>query len=204
MRTKTEQSQNGEEMINRYSLVIGLFILICFVSGCAITYKFDSYQGKVIDAKTKQPIEGAAVLVVYYSETYWLAGTNSHYVDAQEVLTDKNGEFKIPAKRAVTFRIIGGWDRHPQFTIFKPGYGCYPKHKDVTPVFDYGSLPTNHYVTIELPQLKTREERMDMPSLNFAIPYEKQQGFVELVNQEMEQLGATGKYTRESFGRKHP
>lgn len=137
------------------SVALALFVL----SGCAISHKYGQYYGKVIDADTKQPIAGAVVLVVYYTEHLGLAGSVSYFADAQEVMTDKNGEFRIPAKRVNTFRVLSGWEEFPDFTIFKPGYGCYPNHKDVKPMYvPNGTLPSGQYVTVELPDV-TRESR---------------------------------------------
>jgi len=139
-------------------LVVVLFLII--MSCVAITHEYGLYYGKVIDKETAEPIEGAAVLLAYFTAEHGLAGSVSHYVDAQETLTDKKGEFRIPAKRLFTFRPLSSWEPYPQVRIFKPGYGCYPRHKEVAPKFDYGSLPANQNVTIELPQLTTREERL--------------------------------------------
>jgi hypothetical protein len=145
-------------------LFVALFVIIALplTTGCAVTNKYGPYYGKVIDAETKEPLEGAAVLIVYKTEQYGLAGAVSHYEDAQEMLTDKNGEFKIPSMRVSTFRILSSWEKYPEVRIFKPGYGCYPMHKDATPDFDYGSLPSEKFVTIELPNVKkeARDERL--------------------------------------------
>ena len=86
------------------------------------------YKGKVIDADTKEPIHGAAVLVVYWREVPTIvAGSNSFPADAQETFTDNMGEFKIPWKIAW----FGKARRIPEatVTIFKPGYGVFPRHK---------------------------------------------------------------------------
>lgn len=173
--------------------VLFLMIVVPSVGGCAITNKYGSYYGKVIDAETKEPIEGAVVLVVYKTEQYGLAGPVSQFADAQEILTDKKGEFKIPAIRINKLRIISGWERYPDVRIFKPGYGCYPTHKDVTPKFDYGSLPEDYYVTIELPNVKkeSREERLEnygcYPSE--LVPKIKYKKLLHLINQEAVSLG---------------
>ena len=166
-------------------------LLMFFLSGCTITNSYDAYSGKVIDTETKAPIEGAAVLVVYLTEQYGLAGAVSHFADTQEVLTDKNGEFKIPTKRIITFRVLSGWERYPYFYIFKPGYGCYPNHKDVKPMFvPNGALPSNRLVIIELPKLINRDERVaNLPSPIIDVPKEKQWQYVELISQEDKFIG---------------
>jgi len=52
----------------------------------------------VIDADSKKPIPGVAVLAVYYKETFSVAGSNTFVVDGQETLSDEKGEFRIPRK----------------------------------------------------------------------------------------------------------
>lgn len=174
-------------------LLISLLIIIFFPlsAGCAITKEFGPYYGKVIDAETKEPIEGAAVLVVFYTESYGPAGAITHYADALETATDKNGEFNFPPHRITLFRPLQGWVKHGYFTIFRPGFGCYPKHKDVKPMFvPNGTLPEEQYVTIELPRLKTREEMLDnIDCFPLGVPDVKMQTLIELNNIESKNMG---------------
>jgi hypothetical protein len=174
-------------------LLAGLLSLIIFPlsAGCAITHKYGPYYGKVVDAETKDPIEGAAVLVVFYTEEYGPAGAITRYADAVETVTDKKGEFKIPAHRVTTFRPLQGWNRYGYFTIFKPGHGCYPIHKDVKPMFvPNGTLPESQYVNIELPRLKTREERLrNIDCFPVGMPDEKMTKLIEVNNIESISLG---------------
>ena len=184
----------------RILLIIISFLVFPLSVGCAMVHQYGPYYGKVIDAETKEPIEGAAVLAVYYTESYGPAGAHMHYLDAQETVTGKDGEFKIAILTAKSFRIGHSFYPHVYFTIFKPGYGHYPGSKGVKPMFvPNGTLPANQHVIIEVPKLMKKDERMKMPSVNFDIPYEKQERFIQLLNQEMEMLGATGEYSRESF-----
>ena len=48
------------------------------------------YRGRVIDAETKQPLEGAVVLAVWENKTPGVAGYGYSYLDSEEVLTDEN------------------------------------------------------------------------------------------------------------------
>lgn len=187
--------------MRRLIILATLFSII--INGCAVVHHYDGYQGKIIDVDTKEPLEGAAVLAVFYTQQYGPAGSVSHYVDAQETVTDKNGEFRIPSFTATAFRPLQSFEPYGSFTIFKPGYGCFPSHRGIKPEkWRKRILPTNTSVTIELPKLKTREERLNVPAVNFDIPFEKQQKFIELLNQELEWLGARGKYTKDSFIRR--
>jgi hypothetical protein len=140
-----------------------IVILISIIlSGCAVVHHYDGYQGKVIDVETKEPLEDVAVLVVFYTQQYGPAGSVSHYADAQETLTGKNGEFRIPSFTTTAFRPLQSFESYGWVTIFKPGYGCFPRHTGVKPdKLRNGILPTNEYVIIEMPKLRTREERID-------------------------------------------
>ena len=104
------------------TFLISLIITLTF-TGCTITHEYGPYSGTVIDTETREPIEGAAVLVVFYTETWGLTVSQSKYVDAIETVTDINGEFKILTKRIMTFRPFHWWNPHCYVTIYKPGYG---------------------------------------------------------------------------------
>ena len=82
--------------------------------------------------------------------------------------------------------------------IFKSMYGCYPRHKDAKPVFEYGALPSEQHVTIELPRVETREDRIESthcsPSLD--IPYARAKRFIDMVNKEREDIGLSAEQFR--------
>ncbi len=86
------------------------FMALASLAGCTITNSFGPYHGKVVDAETDQPIEGAAILIVFYTEAYTPAGFKSRFVDAVEAMTDSNGDFEVPALRAWIFRVPHRWD----------------------------------------------------------------------------------------------
>ncbi len=171
--------------------LISIILITFLISGCAIVHNYDAYYGKIIDAETKEPLEGAAVLAVYCTQQYGPAGSVSHYLDAKETLTDKNGEFKIPSFTFLTFRVLQSFERDVWFTIFKPGYGCYPNNKGIKPAsLRNGILPPGNYVTIELPKLMSKEERIENQRCEpTSIPYENYAKFRQLVNIEREKLG---------------
>jgi len=95
-----------------------LVVIAAWIScaGCASMLRIDGpYEGKVIDAVTKEPIEGAVIHGAWYK--VHLGGAHEYY-DSYEVLTDKNGEFKIPGKGLLIFSSVDDMD----LTIFKVGY----------------------------------------------------------------------------------
>lgn len=170
-----------------------LLIVLTAFTGCAVVHTYGPYYGKVINSETKEPLEGTAVLAVYYTKQPGPGGEVTHYADAQETLTDKSGEFEIPSNTVFTFRPLQYFDSYAWFMLFKPGYGCYPNHKGVKPMFvPNGTLPADQLVIIELPKLKTVEDRKKNIfdcSLNYDIPYKKQKNLFDLRNIEAIQSG---------------
>ena len=129
------------------------------------------WKAQVVDAETKQPLQGVVVLAVW--SQYALSGEGYPlwvgYVDSEEVVTDKEGQFTIAARSFSTFN--GLVFDEPQFYLFKPGYGQWRfQGEEVWLKLD---APERHLhfqelarqfvdkgVVIELPPLKTREERL--------------------------------------------
>ncbi len=174
----------------RLGLLIAVIVLIVN-SGCAIVHHYGPYMGKVVDKESGEPLEGAAVLAVYYTKFHFIAGPVHKYLDAQETLTDKNGEFEIPSLTSFTFRPLHLFDSCPSFTIFKPGYGCFPRHEGTTSTgINEQWFRSNEYVTVKLPGFKTLEERKDnLPSSPTSVPNDKMKQFLYLRDLERINLG---------------
>lgn len=84
-------------------------------------YSKPEFRGRVLDAETKQPIEGAVVVVLYEKwEFGGPGGGNTLPMDAKETLTDGKGEFYFPSYKTM----IGPLSRESEteFIFFKPGY----------------------------------------------------------------------------------
>ena len=87
-------------------LLLAVGMLIC--TGCSAICSIDGpYKGKVIDAETKQPLEGVVVLGVWYKVYPNVAGSTNKFYDSVELLTDKNGEFKITGQGLLLFSFLG-------------------------------------------------------------------------------------------------
>jgi hypothetical protein len=141
--------------------LILLASVMLLVSACTVSNDYGPYEGKVVDAETGEPLEGAAVTVVFYFNRISPAGAKARLIGTREALTDKNGAFSIPRTKIKAFRLLAGWDHYGYAWIFKPGYGCYPNHKDVKPLFvPAWTIPAGKHTVFELPKLKTREERI--------------------------------------------
>jgi len=89
-------------------------------TGCTSTLRIDGpYEGKVIDAETNQPIEGAVVHATWFKAYF---GGGSEYYGSYEILTDKKGEFKIPGQGVLILSNVA--EMMP--VIFKAGYSKLP------------------------------------------------------------------------------
>jgi len=174
-----------------HSLVLGLILVVG--TGCGhFVYVSGPYRGKVIDSESKTPIEGAAVLAIWYREASGLGGHGPafDYHDAVEVLTDAHGDFTVP--RETHFTIIGKINE-PDLIIYYPGYAPYPSlhtkpgGKEVLEAYE------NHFFAVELPKLQTREERIknaDLPvEVDSRVPEKKMPNMYRLINIERKELG---------------
>ena len=166
-------------------------IIILLLSGCAVSHTYGPYTGTVVEKETGDPINGAVVFLQFY--TFGLFGI-SQYEDAVEVMTSQKGEFHVPPVRVISRlpTLFSKWDPG-QVIIFKPGYGAYPRHREVSPRFrPSGTLPENQAVTIKLPKLTTREERIDNAignlSLGSGVPPNKSILFERLKKEEFDWL----------------
>lgn len=114
------------------------------------------YRGQVVDAETKAPLVGAVVVALWWrNRIYPFHSVAEHYA-VRETVTDAEGRFFLDVKD-----VEEGAPRrtyHPEFLIFQPGYGSFPK-KHVAPtgltVGKFEGLGT----IVELPRLVDREER---------------------------------------------
>jgi len=151
-------------------------------SGCAIYHHYDPYYGQLVDAETKQPLEGAVVLAHYVTYQHLSpGGPVPHFLDTQEVVSDKKGEFAIPALNAFSFRAFSTFKPDPYFMIFKPKYNCA----------ENAAVSENKYDVIELRELKTREERIANHCFPTSVPKNRMIKFIEMVNMEEIDLGFT-------------
>jgi hypothetical protein len=158
-------------------------------------YYLAPFKGKVIDTDTKEPIEGAVILAVYHSSVSSVAGSMSYIVDAQETITNANGEFKISSKTVQSEKLSGR--PRGEIIIFKPGYGRL-LHKKARALGENKTWPTpEKYIVYEIPKLKTKSERsVNLPgAFSFKkIPYEKQKMYINAINEERKKLGLKSTY----------
>jgi len=166
------------QLVKAIKLLIMAMILL-LSSSCALYHNYGPHYGRIVDAETKQPLEGAVVLAYYYT---WLhaspGGPAVYFLDAQEAVTDNKGEFRIPSLNAFAFRPISTFESNPAFKIFKPRYKCYES-----------GIPEDKYTTIRLRELKTNEERIENRCFPTSVAKRKMKRFIELQNTESVDLG---------------
>jgi hypothetical protein len=107
------------------------------------------YRGQVVDAETKVPLAGAVVVVHWRRDRVYPFHSVSENYAVRETVTDAEGRFFLDAKD-----VEEGAPRrtyHPEFLIFLPGYGSYPRHQ-VSPRGFTGNIRTA--ALVELPKLE--------------------------------------------------
>jgi len=165
-------------------------------------YSDGPWKGTIIDTETKQPIEGAVVVAIWRKEYGGPVGPYTYFLDAVEVLTDRDGTFIIPKFWKLNLVPILSWIEGPGFEIFKPGYTAFPgrgldyfgKYFPQSPLkVDVDTLGEmfKKGVVVELMKLKTRKERLDnIPGSPFAdVRSEKLPLLFKLINEEGKSLG---------------
>lgn len=193
-------------MITRsLGLMLGLVLLASswsMASSAGLYYSDGPWKGKIIDAETEEPIEGAVVLAVWQKIYASPTGNQSYFFDAVESVTDREGRFFIKEFKAINILPVLRWLDGPWFTIFKPGYTPFGDSYDYFHKYFPNSLLKvdkntlsglfKKGVTVELLRLKTREERL--MSLSEArplggVPDNKMPTLMNLINLERKKLG---------------
>ncbi len=195
-------------MISKIALMSFCAFMVFCSTACAATFK-----GRLMDADTKEPIEGAVVVAKWHKERATVAGASSVLKDVKEALTDKNGEWVIKGPKGrwggdilAIFTFLTGvyYTNPPEFIIFKPGYCSFPAGFAIEAckgkIKIDGDIKSAQGQTVELPKLKNREDRMRSFKLGPIYPpsdgpkitkefLKKQLEFLRLVNEESRNLG---------------
>jgi len=117
--------------------IIIWIVLIIFVPRIVVSCSLwgnRTFSGRVIDADTLEPIEGAVVVAVW--NKCWPgigAGADTRFKMAREVLTDANGEWSIKGPKGRQMTRENEWmeifylpfiyyTKKPSFIVYKPGY----------------------------------------------------------------------------------
>lgn len=111
--------------MNKFVLTIVAVIFLlsppAFASCGWLVYHEHAFKGKVVDAETRKPIEGAVVVAIYKIREYSFVQSDAVVADVKEVLTDKHGEFRISQHTFFSLYPVARGET-TTFLIFKPGY----------------------------------------------------------------------------------
>jgi len=163
---------------------VGLLVLVILAASGRLIYFDGPYNGKVIDKETKRPIEGAAVVAVWWQKAPSVAHVVPIFHDAQETLTDQQGNFTIPGIRGAYNNPLARI-REPVFTVFKPSYKAY-RERRLAPPGEEGRT------VVELRLLRTRKGRLENLGAGYLgplVPKEKYPNLIKLMSVERRNLG---------------
>lgn len=96
-------------------LVLVMSILFLFCAGCT-----RPITGKIVDAETGQPIEGA-ILLVEWTKVHGFGNTYTTSEKVAEEFSDKEGKVKITGYN-------NPFVQSPDVTVYKPGYVAWNNH----------------------------------------------------------------------------
>ena len=161
------------------------------------------WKAQVVDAETGRSLEGVVILFYWIKYTSsWGGWAGGEFYDAEEVVTGPDGRFVIPARS--TWALLPWKKISREIVIFKPGHGQWRfqgydewrklslEEQDARLQAAWKQLEGDG-VVIELPPLKTREERLKFyqspgrtPSL---VPSARMKRFLEAEEAERKYLG---------------
>lgn len=162
-----------------------------------------TFKGKVIDADTKQPIEGAVVVASWLEETTTPGATHTRLKDVKETLTNKKGEWMIEGPKGreggnimAIFTLLTGtyYTRTPEFIIFKPGYCSWPVGFTIdacrAKIKPGGNDKVAEGETVELQRLTKREDRRrTKPApVGEKADWKKQKLLIQMIREEWQYL----------------
>ncbi len=141
----------------RTALVL-LALWLC--SGCAFVHRYDAQCGRVFDADTGEPIEGAAVVGLYHTVSASPGGDVRRWAATQETVTDADGEFCLPAKTIFEPRLPLSWfDDYVDVWVFKPPYAVFRGEPALTESLHTRETLKGTVTEYPLKKLESVEER---------------------------------------------
>jgi hypothetical protein len=188
-----------------FGVIFMIFFLSTQIAGAGsgwLIYHERSFKGSVIDAETKEPIEGAVVVAQYHSNVLGPTGSHTTLIDVQEALTKSKGEFFIPPKTRIIYPLSVGDDT--SFLIWKPGYKPEEIWDGIFFTREPGTIGNRPIHTekglelkpvrlgiVELTKLMTKEERRGaIPTrIGEGSDFKKQKRFINLINEERRLFG---------------
>ncbi len=119
--------------------LLAILAALLQLASCSVTYQFDPIEAWVIDAVTRNPIEGVVVTANWELVTGGLDGPRYYgQLDVRETVTDKNGRFYFAGFSKTDSSGAELRDSDPQILIFKAGYQFQRFTSDRPNGFDWG------------------------------------------------------------------
>lgn len=114
-------------MTRKYIFIFVALIIFSSLNACAhhpMFYRAAEIKGQVVDAETKKPIEGVAVVAQWVLYHEGIAdGGHGKVLKVYEAVTDKEGNYRIPAwgpRRRPAMTHLDDYD--PRISLFKKDY----------------------------------------------------------------------------------
>jgi hypothetical protein len=183
----------------RRFVLLGLLCLIPSLPGAEAA---GPWQARVVDAETKQPLEGVVVLAWWTRHVRSFGGPGEEYRDSQEVLTDKDGRFTIASRWFFSLNPLVFF-RGPFFIMFKPGYGRFewpgyqgsehwPEEKRAA-LRTAAQLLQLDGITLTQPRLESLERRKEylvkLDGAYLVVPHERRPLLQSAIEEERRALG---------------
>jgi len=176
-----------------------LFSILMILLGCGSTGIVwpQTYRGRVVDANTVEPLEGAVVAIVWYKRPFITMNGPAYFHSATEGFTDPNGEFAVNGSPGIILNPFTSIEERPYIAIFKPGYGPFPvAHLRERPLDEMREAMLKEGVVVKLPKLQTQQEmrsyggpaNMRIPP---DVPYEEIPNLIRLINIHRKLAGLT-------------
>ncbi len=181
-----------------FVLVLGTLLLaLSLAAAVRPALALGPWKAQIVDAESKQPVNNVVVLAVW---TKVLLGPDRGptfvFYDSAEVLADQDGRI-IVAERDYSTKDVQVF-AEPEFFFFRPGYGPWRfQGEEVWLKLDASERRKRYAeagkqfggtgVVIEMPPLKTREERVQFYRDRvepLAVPVERKRRWLEAVEAE--------------------
>ena len=176
----------GASFVLRYWFVL-LAVAFLFTFGSPTDAMAQTYRGKVVDAETGQPLEGAVFVIVWNKKTAISMNGSRSFHSAKEALTDAKGEFSVNGSPGIDWNPFT-YVVENNISIYMPGYGPFPVgHVKEMPRDEIEKAMTGVGAIIKLPKLKTQQEmrRYTGPGdlqISVTTPDEEMPNLIRLIN----------------------
>jgi len=154
-----------------------------------------SYHGKVVEAETGKPIEGAVVVVVWHKKPIITMDGPQYVHKTAEVLTNLEGVFSIDASPGIDWNPLTYVLNNPSIAIFKPGYGPFPTgHVKELSIEATKKKLIEGGAVIKLPRLTTKEQLRNFTDtgdmwISAIVPYARIPILTKLINIQRQSVG---------------